>query len=270
MNVRQFKKSLKSIHGDSITYVRENLGHYIVARCKFHGEYTVRKDSLLAGYKCSKCDGERKRSQYKLSDEEIQRRLDEKHEGNIVLTGQYANQRTNVEFYCKKHMEHWFSLVDTVIRGSGCPKCSMKAMQTNRSFSKKRIILNGKRQSVMGYEPYAIEYLKDLGYKESEICVSTNLIPIIKYANGRKHFPDIYIKKDNILVEVKSPYTMLRNEETFKNLVDKRLAAIECGYKYKVLMFNELGNHIKLPKAWWLLDFQAINAKVSNRCRTFN
>lgn len=80
-------------------------------------------------------------------------------------------------------------------------------------------------------------YLKN--YDESEIEVSAKKIPKIKYfwEDGSEHyyFPDIYIEKDNLIIEVKSDYTMLLD---FEKNQRKAVATKRAGYNFKFMVFE--------------------------------
>lgn len=270
--IESYSKALRKVHGDRVKLKgSEFLGvcSKQLHTCYKHGDWLVRPDGLLLGYGCPKCDAEAKRSKYRLSKKEIQHRLDKKHNGNIVAVGEYINQKTKLKFYCKNHKEYWDSVLDTVVRGKGCPKCSMNAMLNNRAFAKKKYKIQGKTYSVMGYEPFAIDYIKSKGHTESDIIIDTAKIPIVKMSDGKKHFPDIYIKSKNLLVEVKSPYTFFSTNRLYNTIRKKRKAAIQANFRYKVLLFNECGDHISLPKFWWLLSRDEIRSKLKGKCRVF-
>lgn len=100
---------------------------------------------------------------------------------------------------------------------------------------------SGKLVRVQGYEPFAIDYLLQF-YNESAINIETFIKPRITYLiELKKHyyFPDIYIPKDNLIVEVKSIYTYNKNKP--KNML-KRQACIDSGYKFRFMIFDKNGN----------------------------
>ena len=269
--IESYRNALRLVHGSSITFEQDEflgVSPNQLHTCKIHGNWLARPDSVLLGSGCPKCDGDSKRKQYQLSKEEIQKRLDKAHNGNIQVVGDYVNQRTKLEFYCKKHKEKWHTILDTVIRGKGCPKCSY-GHQSGKAFTKKPYKLGSKTVSVMGYEPFALDYIQGKGHRPSDIIVDTNKIPIIKYGK-RKHFPDILVKSRNLLVEVKSPFTFFSTKFCYENIKRKRKAAIDSGYNYKVLMFNDDGSLVPLPRNWWELSYKGISKKLQTKCRTFS
>lgn len=116
-----------------------------------------------------------------------------------------------------------------------------------RSYRTKNYILpSGKISKVQGYEPFAISYLLE-NYNENEIRIDTKDKPIIKYfdKDGKQHyyFPDIYIPKENIIIEVKSEWTY--NKNTPRHLL-KRQACLDAGYNFRFMIFDKDANLISI------------------------
>ena len=104
--------------------------------------------------------------------------------------------------------------------------------------AKDYIFPSGKVVRIRGYEWKALdELLKH--YDESELEVSAKIIPKIKYQWGddseHYYFPDIFIEKDNLLIEVKSDYYM--NKDFEKNM-RKAVATKREGYNFKFMVFG--------------------------------
>jgi hypothetical protein len=89
---------------------------------------------------------------------------------------------------------------------------------------------------VQGYEPLAIDILLKK-YNENDIITQKKDMPIIMYKKKTKHryFPDIYIPKENLIIEVKSDYTY--NKDLIKNIL-KALATRKSGYNFETWIFN--------------------------------
>ena len=93
---------------------------------------------------------------------------------------------------------------------------------------------SGKVIMIQGYENRAIdELLKQ--YHETEIVAGDpEKIPVIEYVDtdgkNRTYFPDIFIPKDNLIVEVKSTYTYSKDE---KRNIKKKEACEKLGYKFQ-------------------------------------
>jgi len=100
---------------------------------------------------------------------------------------------------------------------------------------------SGKIIKVQGYEPQALDILLE-SYDENEIEVSRKKIPSIWYytEDEKKHryYPDIYIEKDNLIIEVKSLWTFNKYKEI--NLL-KEQACMEVGYEFKFMILDNKG-----------------------------
>lgn len=100
--------------------------------------------------------------------------------------------------------------------------------------------------NLQGFEPYCIQYLIDIGYRAEDICAGRHeSIPIIKYIKDCKthvYFPDIYIPKDNLLIEVKSQYTFNYNKAG--NILKHR-ASRSAGFDHNILIFDNIGSCVK-------------------------
>jgi hypothetical protein len=59
----------------------------------------------------------------------------------------------------------------------------------------------------------------------------------------RKYYPDIYIEKENLIIEVKSLWTM--NKYFEKNMM-KQKACWDAGYNFIFMIFDKEGNIIHL------------------------
>lgn len=110
----------------------------------------------------------------------------------------------------------------------------------NSKLLKKYTFPSGRVEKVQGYEPWALDLLIK-NYHEDDIVLGRKNIPRIKYLiNGVKSIykPDIYIPKDNLLIEVKSVYTY--NIDLDKNLI-KKSACILSGFNFKFMIFDVKG-----------------------------
>lgn len=109
--------------------------------------------------------------------------------------------------------------------------------QQSSAFSSRVIVIENKEFVVQGYEDRGIYKLLDIGYSVDDIIVGEG-VPVIDYIfeeKQRKYFPDIFIPRDNYIVEIKSEWTFNRNKA--KNLI-KRQACLDEGYKFDFMIFN--------------------------------
>lgn len=107
---------------------------------------------------------------------------------------------------------------------------------------------SGKEAKLQGYEPYVLDMLLE-DYDENEIIWERHKMPIIWYdwIDGHKHryFPDFYVPKDNLIIEVKSTWTYSKEKEKCEA---KRIRAKEMGFDYRMLVMS-IKRHInKLPE----------------------
>lgn len=93
---------------------------------------------------------------------------------------------------------------------------------------------------VQGYEPYALDMLVAMDYTFDDITIAKHAVPNIWYdaLDGKKkrYYPDIYIERENTIIEVKSDYTW-RVDKLKCDLIRK-----ECdkrGIKFYVWVFNK-------------------------------
>jgi len=107
----------------------------------------------------------------------------------------------------------------------------------NKYSWKNYMLPSGKIINIQGYENKALDLLFECNYKENEIITKRKYVPEIWYIqNGRKHryFTDIYIPSENLIIEVKSIWTMDKYLE--KNLL-KAEACQEAGYNFQFMIF---------------------------------
>jgi hypothetical protein len=104
---------------------------------------------------------------------------------------------------------------------------------------------SGKIIRIQGYENLALDILVNK-YKEEDIITSQmeieKIIGKIKYRLDEKdhsYFPDIYIRSENKIIEVKSEYTY--NKELIRN-TSKKLACLKKNILFEFWIFDEGGN----------------------------
>ena len=122
----------------------------------------------------------------------------------------------------------------------------------SNSKGKEFTLPSGKIVRLRGYEPIAINELLNR-YVESDLifhdtyCTKYNL-PVFQYVNVNQHtqnyYPDIYIPKENKIIEVKSQWWWDGNgaekyASRLKNNLKKRAAVLEKGFTYEVWLFDD-------------------------------
>ena len=119
-----------------------------------------------------------------------------------------------------------------------------KQQKSAHKFKHYKINKSGTILLLQGYEPKVIDNLLNT-YKESEIIVDRNKIPKFMYKTkdnkNHRYIPDIYIPKENLIIEVKSEWTktlkpeiqelkkksILKNKFKFKLIVPKNNKELE-------------------------------------------
>lgn len=122
-------------------------------------------------------------------------------------------------------------------------KCMNGQQQTAYKY-KEYISPSGKIYKVRGYEGMVINYLIQAGITEDDLTNLRDKIPTIEYEfNGkkRKYYPDIFIRSKNMLIEVKSTSTYIK--EIDKNLAKQR-ACKNLEYHHIIIIWDKKNNHI--------------------------
>jgi hypothetical protein len=117
----------------------------------------------------------------------------------------------------------------------------------NSYYLKEYILPSGIKIKIQGYEHFALDELFKENINESDVITGCKNVPIIWYNDetGKKHrhYVDIYIKSQNKCIEVKSPWTLIKQ----KNIIFlKQTAAKELGYIYEIWVYDRKGNKIEV------------------------
>jgi hypothetical protein len=185
--------------------------------------------------KIRKTNLERRGVEYPSQSVEVKQKIREK---NVEKYGyEYPHQTQEVkEKIQKSYKKYWMDNFG-VENSSQVPEVFEKIQKNSRKF-KFYILPSGKELKIQGYENYALDSLVQF-YTEDEIVVGAGNVPRIFYPFQNKikrYYTDIYIPKNNLLIEVKSDYTM--EKELEKNLA-KRKACIEEGYDFQFWIYNK-------------------------------
>jgi len=98
---------------------------------------------------------------------------------------------------------------------------------------------SGRKVFVQGYEPQAIDELLKT-YNEDDIVLDRKQIPTFWWNDktGKKHryFPDIFIPKDNLVVEVKSKWTY----DSAKDVNERKFERVrESTYNFRLMILDK-------------------------------
>lgn len=120
------------------------------------------------------------------------------------------------------------------------PEFAEKAC-TNGFLMKEYVLPSGKIIKVQGYEPFALrDIINDEKINEDDIITGCKNVPTIWYddleGNKHRHFVDIFIPSQNRCIEIKSTWTVKK-----ENVFLKQKAAKQLGYNYEIWIYNEKG-----------------------------
>lgn len=137
-----------------------------------------------------------------------------------------------------------------------------KRPKKNTKFRQYKHMFHGRELTLQGYEKQALSYLVDkCGIEPDDIrceCEFGDSLQIRYKYRGRvrTYLPDIYVVSKKTVVEVKSVHTLglLHNKKRgFSMTQAKAQACHERGFKFVLLLLDQKGNRIKLPKNWPLM-----------------
>lgn len=112
------------------------------------------------------------------------------------------------------------------------PDILYKIMQSSMKF-KPYTFPSGRIDYIQGYENYSIDSLLESGIDEDDIITSKYITPF-PY-NDKVYIPDIEIKSQKKIIEVKSDYT-LKKEFTLN--LNKFKAVLEYGYDFELHVYS--------------------------------
>lgn len=101
------------------------------------------------------------------------------------------------------------------------------------------MMLSGNIVKYQGYENLALDELVQI-YEEEDIFIEKGNIATIDYyvendINKHVYFPDLYIRSENKIIEVKSEWTLQMHRA---HIQEKGDATIQNGYKYEIWVYN--------------------------------
>jgi hypothetical protein len=103
---------------------------------------------------------------------------------------------------------------------------------------KEYVLPSSKIVKLKGYEPYFLDYVfKNNILREEEIVYIPQRIKYIQNNKIRHYYPDFYIPKLNLIVEIKSKYIL--NLQTKENVSLKELATKTAGFNYCIVLDND-------------------------------
>jgi len=130
LNIEDFIKMAKEIHGDLYDYSKTTYNKYhgkIKIICHIHGEFEQIASNHLKGKGCKKCATESFAKTHNTGTKKFIEKAEKIHGKRYDYTKvKYINAYSKVEVLCKKHGSFFLSGTNH-LRGKGCPKCINKS-----------------------------------------------------------------------------------------------------------------------------------------------
>lgn len=109
---------------------------------------------------------------------------------------------------------------------------------------------SGDIRQVQGYENFALDYLLNEGFDEEDIITDIKEIPDFEYTcpydkKNHKYFPDIFIKSENKIIEVKSFWTY---QIDIPRIEQKQKSVKNCGYECEIWIMDNKGEFLEILK----------------------
>lgn len=122
ISLEEFISRANNIHHNKFDYSEvnyKNSASKVVIICPNHGKFEQSPHGHLLGDGCSECS---KKKQY--TTETAARKVEQVHGGNIKFIDEFNVKTTNKYKFLCKCGNIWNSMLDSIIRGSGCPACA--------------------------------------------------------------------------------------------------------------------------------------------------
>ena len=133
--------------------------------------------------------------------------------------------------------------VEHVMQNSDIAEKCLKSAYNKKIYT----FPSGNEVIVQGYENFALDILLN-NYKEEDLILKRADIPEIWYldlyepSKIRRYFPDIYIPKENLILEIKSTWTFEKDKQ---EVFAKKKAVQYLGYDYEIWIMTSKGDIIK-------------------------
>ena len=183
-----------------------NTNTKILCKCKIDGhEWEPTPSSLLQGTGCPKCAGV-----VKPTTEEFIAKVKQIN-SNIDILGTYVNSSTKILCKCKVCGHEWTPTPDSLLQGSGCPKCN---------------ISKGEKRIAQYLDNLGIDYTYDKPYFKDLVAVSGSplrpdfIIPSLKIwieYDGIQHYEPIDFTGKMSEQQIQSNFKKVQENDQIKN-----------------------------------------------------
>lgn len=171
------------------------------------------------------------------------------HNGNLTLKdigNLYNCSAPTVALFFDKNNIPRRSKTESVILTNQNEIIARKRLK-NLHKIKNYILPSGEIVKLKGYEPQFLDFVfKSNLLNEKDINYSPKRIKYLQDNKIRYYYPDFYVPKYNLVVEIKSKY--IAKLQTEKNLNNKKQGVIEAGHNYCLIVDNDFSNFVNLIK----------------------
>jgi len=154
-----------------------------------------------------------------------------------LLSDNYVNNRTILNYICECGSESVTTFTNFQ-QGKRCFQCGHDKSSKSGFVYKDYIFPSGSVRRIQGYEYIALNELTEV-YKEEDIITDRRDMPEITYilkGKESRYYPDIWIKSENKIIEVKSCFTY--KKELIKNIF-KALATRKAGFDFEFWIYTQ-------------------------------
>lgn len=125
--------------------------------------------------------------------------------------------------------------------------------------------LGDRMVDLQGYELQALAVIlrkhkwPALDIRPQDVRIEAEITPIAYAHNGKTHtyFPDFFIPKRNLVIEVKSWWTAFSTEDVFKRNQSKAKACMSNGIGFKLMVMEKDGRLLQVPRDWYRRTYSA-------------
>lgn len=209
-------------------------------KCPENHIFNITYSCFQQGRSCNVCWRE-KNKQYGLDKRlsyDFVKDFIEKNDGYKLISNEYITCDKKLIIKCDN--DHIYEASWSNFKaGRRCQDCAYIKNWKNCTQNKEYTLPSGKIVIYQGYEHYVLDILLKL-YDETEIDIHPDLIiDYIFEEKYRKHYPDIFVPKENLVIEVKSKFTYSVCVEKNKQ---KQIAAKNLGYRYEFWIILDNGD----------------------------
>lgn len=220
---------------------------YCSIKCRAHYTYHHTEAGKIGIEKRKKTNIEKYGTEYVVNSEYTRKKTEEK------LGVEYAWQSKEVLEKCKESTKEKYGVEHYMQSEEG--KARMKATKLEKYGDYLPVLMkykeftfeSGRTVKIQGYENHAINYFLHNDYSEDDIV--TGRYEIVRRTNGkgfqyddngvmREYYPDLFIESENLLIEVKSSYTLNVHGDT---VYKKQKCVVDEGFKHWIMVFDGRG-----------------------------